>query len=396
MDHLIEKYYRKLDATPMDRRRFLLSTIDWKDRFIGINGARGTGKTTLLFQYLHLNAIPADEALYVSLDDLYFTENRLVDLVDRFVQRGGKYLLLDEVHRYANWSSELKTIYDDHAGLQVIFTGSSLIHIEQAKGDLSRRAVVYELPGLSFREFLQFEGVFKREPVSLEDILSDHTAIARSIVRDIRPLAYFGDYLKYGYYPYYLENRNTYHQKLAETINIALSTDLPASYDLSYGTIEKVRLLLHVLAESAPVKPNVSKLSERVGATRNSLLEFLRYLEEMRIVKRLYSANVGMSRLQKPDKLFLFHPNLHYALSYSEANIGTMRESFFLNQLAAVQVVRYTAQGDFMSGKTTFEIGGRSKTQRQIKGLKDAFIVADDLEIGTANRIPLWLFGFLY
>ena len=397
MDKLFEKYYQKLDNTPLRFQRSLLQVIDWSNRFIGIKGARGVGKTTLLLQYIHTHQLPQkNQTLYVSLDDFYFAANTLVDLADHFVKEGGKYLLLDEVHRYPSWSAELKNIYDDNPRLQVIFTGSSLIHLEKAKGDLSRRAIMHELFGLSFREYLNFTQELSLESFLLEDILEHHQEIARKIIRRIRPLAYFKEYLMFGYYPYFIENQNAYLQKLAETIALGLSTDLPASYDLNYGSLEKIRLLLHILAESVPFKPNVSKLSERVGISRNLLLEFLKYLEEMRIARRLYASTKGIGLLQKPEKLYLYHPNLHYALAFHNSDIGNIRESFFINQLSALHQVTYSANGDFKSGKYTFETGGRTKTGKQIKNLKNAFVVADDIEIGHHLKIPLWLFGFLY
>lgn len=397
MERIFEKYYQKLDTVTLNLQRSLLSDIDWTNRFIGIKGARGAGKTTLLFQYIHKRRLPQNnQTLYVSLDDLYFTENKLVDLADRFVKEGGKYLLLDEVHRYPNWSAELKNIYDDHADLQLVFTGSSLIHIEKAKGDLSRRVVMYELFGLSFREFLHFRHGVCFEKIELSELLTNHVTLARKIIRKIKPLACFKDYLQFGYYPYFLENEKAYPQKLSETIGLALSADLPAAYNLNYGSIEKIRLLLHILAESVPFKPNISKLSERIGISRNSLLEFLKYLEEMRIARRLYASTQGIGILQKPDKLYLYHPNLHYALSWQNSDTGSIRESFFLSQVSPAHPVTYATDGDFKLGKYTFEVGGKGKTDKQIKAVKDAFVAADNVEIGHKDKIPLWLFGFLY
>jgi predicted AAA+ superfamily ATPase len=396
MQKLLQKYYQKLDRTQLGNVRSLMDEIDWSNRFIGIKGARGAGKTTLLFQYILLKQLPTKQTLYVSLDDLYFTENTLVGLAEQFVNEGGKYLLVDEVHRYPNWSSELKNIYDDFSDLQVVFTGSSLIHIEKARGDLSRRAVLYELFGLSFREYLAFNEINKFDKVTLEDVLVHHVAIARSIVSKIKPLAHFKDYLTFGYYPYFLENKDAYQQKLMETILIAMSTDLPPSYNLSYASIEKIKQLLYILAESVPFKPNITKLSERIGVSRNSLLDFLRYLEELRIVKRLYAATKGIGLLQKPEKLYLYHPNVSYALSYQETNTGSIRESFFINQLGVHHPIEYSATGDFRVGKHLFEIGGKSKSQKQIQNEQNAYIVADNIEIGHKNKVPLWLFGFLY
>ncbi|WP_057937333.1 ATP-binding protein [Algoriphagus resistens] len=396
MEKILQKYYQKLDRAQLLKVRSQMLEIDWSNRFIGIKGARGAGKTTLLFQYILFKQLPAQETLYVSLDDLYFTENSIFSLAEQFVNEGGKHLLIDEVHRYANWSSELKNIYDDFPDLQVVFTGSSLIHIEKARGDLSRRAVVYELHGLSFREFLAFKELDHFDKLTLEDLLNHHVEIARPIVSKIKPLSYFKDYLTYGYYPYFLENKDAYLQKLMETILIALSTDLPSSYNLSYASVEKIKQLLYILAESVPFKPNITKLSERIGVSRNSLLDFLRYLEELRIVKRLYADTKGIGLLQKPEKLYLNHPNIFYALSYQEADIGSIRESFFINQLSVQYPIGYSAKGDFKVGENIFEFGGKSKSQKQIQNEQNAFIVAENIEIGYKNKIPLWLFGFLY
>ncbi|WP_114748122.1 ATP-binding protein [Pleomorphovibrio marinus] len=396
MERLLKKYYQKLDRTQLGKVRSFMDEIDWSNRFIGIKGARGAGKTTLLFQYILVKQLPPSKTLYVSLDDLYFTENTLYSLAEQFVNEGGKHLLIDEVHRYANWSSELKNIYDDFPDIQVIFTGSSLIHIEKARGDLSRRAVVNELFGLSFREFLAFNEISRFEKVTLEDVLTHHVEIARSIVSKIKPLAYFKDYLTFGYYPYFLENKDAYQQKLMETMLIAMSTDLPPTYNLSYASIEKIKQLLYILAESVPFKPNITKLSERMGVSRNSLLDFLRYLEELRIVKRLYADTKGIGLLQKPEKLYLYHPNISYALAYQDADIGSIRESFFINQLSVNHPIEYSTVGDFRVGRQLFEIGGKAKSQKQISQEKNAYIVADNIEIGYKNKIPLWLFGFTY
>ncbi len=377
-------------------RRYLLQKIDWKNRLIGIKGARGAGKTTLLLQHAR-EQLPQDhQTLYVSLDDLYFTENKLVDLADQFVKQGGRFLLLDEVHRYSNWSQEIKNIYDDQQELSIIFTGSSIIHIDRARADLSRRAVMHELFGLSFREYLNVILQENFMPVTMDELLSEHTLLARTIAEKIRPLAHFKKYLRQGYYPYFLENEEAYLFKLSETISLALNTDLPAIHDISYASIQKIRILLHIIAASVPFKPNISKLSDRTGVTRNTLINFLKYLEDMRVTRGLYTSTKGISLLQKPEKLFLHHPNLHYALADRDSDTGNIRESFFVNQTGAVLPVTYAEEGDFVVGKRIFEIGGRDKTGRQVKHLENAYIAADDIEIGHQHKIPLWLFGFLY
>lgn len=396
MDNLFEKYYKKLDQVSLAFQRSLLTQIDWDNRIIGIKGARGAGKTTLLLQHARQNLPGGDKTLYASLDDLYFTENRLYDLADRFLKQGGRYLLLDEVHRYSEWSREIKNIHDDFGELTVIFTGSSIIHLDQAKGDLSRRAVMYELMGLSFREFIEVTTGHRFEPMSLENLLERHVEYARNVVGKIHPIEHFKKYLQYGYYPYFLENEKSYLQKLAETISLALVSDLPSIHTISYGSIEKIRLLLHIISESVPFKPNVSKLSEHIDVTRQSLINFFKYMEDLRIIHGLYPSGKGVTLMQKPEKVFLHHPNLFFALSSQRADMGSIRESFFVNQVSAVKPVGYAEEGDFTVGKYTFEVGGKRKKKRQIEGVQDAYLVADDIEIGHGNKVPLWMFGFFY
>ncbi|WP_442588445.1 ATP-binding protein [Pedobacter sp. AW31-3R] len=396
MKGLFEKSYQKLIRVPTSFKRYLAQEIDWSSRLIGIKGARGVGKTTLMLQHAKLNLPSGKETLYTSLDSLYFTTNALVDVADQFVKQGGKYLLLDEVHRYANWPQEIKNIYDDQPDLQIIFTGSSIMHLNQAKGDLSRRAMMYELSGLSFREYLNFTLKIELEPVGFEQLLQHHTTIAMDIVQTMHPLEYFGNYLEYGHYPYFIENTKLYPQKLAETIGLALSIDLPAFHEINYRSIEKIRLLLQIVAESVPFKPNISKLSERIGISRNNLIMFLKYLEEMRIIKGLYSDTRGFGLLQKPEKIYLHHPNLQYALAHEQSNIGNSRESFFINQIGSLGPVAYAQDGDFVFKGITFEVGGKNKTNKQVKHLVQSFVAADEIEIGHQHKIPLWLFGFLY
>jgi predicted AAA+ superfamily ATPase len=396
LEALFEKYYRKLDQISLSFQRSLSQEIDWSNRLIGIRGARGAGKTTLLLQHAKQDLPGDDKTLYVSLDDLYFTENRLFDLADRFRKQGGRYLLLDEVHRYNTWSQELKNIYDDFPDLTVIFTGSSIIHLDRAKADLSRRSLLYELPGLSFREFLQVTTGHVFGKVTIDRLLTDHAHLAREVSGKIRPLEHFKKYLQYGYYPYFLENEKAYPLKLAETISLALTSDLPAVHPVSYASIEKIRLLLRIIAESVPFKPNISKLSEHTGINRTSLLSFIKYLEDLRIIHGLYATGTGMTLLQKPEKIFLYHPNLLFSLSPARADAGNIRETFFMNQVSTILPVSYAEDGDFTVGKHTFEIGGQSKKRRQVRHLENAYVVADDIEIGHQHKIPLWLFGFFY
>ena len=396
MQSLFEKSYQKLLRVPTRFKRYLAEEIDWSSRLIGIKGARGAGKTTLMLQYARLHLPQGKETLYTSLDSLYFTDNTLVGLADQFVMQGGKFLLLDEVHRYANWSQEIKNIYDDQPDLKIIFTGSSIMHLNRAKGDLSRRAIMYELAGLSFREYLNFTQDISLKAISFNDLISNHTAIAMDMIANMHPYEYFGDYLKHGHYPYFLENTDLYPQKLAETISLAISIDLPAFHDISFKSIEKIRLLLHIIAESVPFKPNISKLSERIDVSRNNLVQFIKYLEDMRIIRGLYPDTKGIGLLQKPEKIYLHHPNLQYALANEQSNVGNMRESFFINQIGKLGPVTYTPEGDFAFKNYTFEIGGKNKTNKQVKHIENSFVAADEMEIGHNHKIPLWLFGFLY
>lgn len=396
MEKLFEKSFQKIDRVPLGFKRYLLTELDHRNRMTGIKGARGTGKTTLLLQYIRLH-LPLDHrTLYVSLDDLYFQDHYLVDLAEQFKKQGGCYLVVDEVHRYPGWSVELKNIYDDFPELHVLFTGSSVIHLSQAAGDLSRRAVMYELPGLSYREYLNVKSNLNLPAVNWEELPEWHTAFARDITQEIRPLAGFRQYLQNGYYPYVFENEEVYTQKLTEVIDISMNIDLPAAFKVTFSSLEKLKKLLSVIAENVPFQPNISKLSERIGVTRNTLVQLLGYLEELRIIKRIYARSRSISSLQKPDKIMMHHPNLHYALAYHLPETGSLRESFFVNQVGVHHPVQYAAQGDYHIEDRLFEIGGRSKTKKQIKDLENAFVVADDLEIGTKQTIPLWLFGFLY
>lgn len=397
MEKLFEKSFRKIDGVPLSFQRYLMTSISHDNRMIGVKGARGTGKTTLLLQYASRYLPLNTQTLYVSLDDFYFAENKLQAVADNFVKQGGKYLLLDEVHRYPGWSLALKNLYDDHTELHIVFTGSSILHLSEASADLSRRTVMFELPGLSFREYLNLRTAQTFEAFSLSDILSRHNGIARQIVQQVRPYKYFSEYLQSGYYPYFLDNTQTYLQKLAETINLALTHDLPTGFDINFASIDKLRRLIFIIAQSVPFQPNISKLSERIGVGRNTLIAFLKYLEDLRIIRRLYSAVQGIGALQKPDKILMHHPNLQFAIAASEANKGSLRESFFVNQLATKHKVDFSKDGDFKVDATyVFEVGGRKKTTKQVRHLHDSYVVADDLEIGSGNKIPLWLFGFLY
>lgn len=398
MEELIEKFRRKLGYVRTDFIRSLVDEINWETRLIGIKGARGVGKTTLLLQYIkQKGALHVDVSLYVSLDSIWFSKNSLVDLADSFVKRGGRFLYLDEVHKYPNWSQELKNIYDDYPELHIVFTGSSLLEILNARADLSRRAVVYTMQGLSFREYLCIETGLNFERYSLEQLLQDHVEISTEIIQRVSPIRYFDSYLKHGYYPFYKEELNLYYTKLEEVILMMLEIELPLLRGMDLGYVNKIKQLLLIISESVPFTPNIVKLSEKIGVARGTMLVYFHYLSEIGLTINLNKDANGVSKLQKPLKVYLENTNLMYALSPLAANIGNKRETFFANQLGYLHRIEFIEKGDFLvDGKFVFEVGGKDKTQKQIKFARNGFVAADDIEFGFQNRIPLWLFGFLY
>jgi predicted AAA+ superfamily ATPase len=397
MESLIERYRKKLALVQVNFIRSVFHEIDWTDRLIGLRGPRGIGKTTILLQYLKQHHENDETALYISLDNIWFSEQNLVEFVDDFVKRGGKKLFIDEIHKYPNWAQELKNIYDDFPEVSVVFTGSSLLEILNARADLSRRAVMYSMQGLSFREFLNLEHGFEFNPLNLNEIIENHGKIATEIAGKIQPIKYFSTYLKTGYYPFFRDNPNTYDQRLEEIVNFILEIELPTLRQVDPSYIIKLKQLLMVISSSVPFKPNVTKLAERIGINRNTLITYFHYLEESGLTQQLFKDAKGITRLQKPDKIYLDNTNLLYTIAPQNVQIGHVRETFFANQLAYKHLVEYTDVGDFKIDQTLkFEIGGKHKTKEQVKDLQNAFIAADDIEIGFQEKIPLWLFGFLY
>jgi uncharacterized protein len=397
MEILHEKFIRKIEQTQLNFIRSMLDVIRWDARLIGIKGARGVGKTTLMLQYIKQN-LPIDHStLYVTLDNIWFANNTLSDLTDQFVKRGGKYLFLDEVHKYPNWSQELKNIYDDYAELKVVFTGSSMLELLNARADLSRRAIVYTMQGLSYREYINLTRGLSLPLITLEELLKNHTFIAREINAKVKPLEHFIAYLKSGYYPFFQEIPDLYYNRVEEVINLILEIELPLLRNVDVAYVSKLKQLLQIIAESVPFIPNVSKLSERIGVNRNTFISYLHFLQEANITRNLYKDAKGITQMQKPDKIYLENSNLQYAFAPIHANMGNARETFFINQVNYKHTVEYAPESDFLVDHTfTFEVGGKSKTDKQIKNTANSFIVSDDLEYGTANRIPLWMFGFLY
>lgn len=396
MEQLFELYRKLLRNTALDFQRSLIHSIQWNYRLIGISGARGVGKTTLVLQYLK-KEFPAsgNTSLFASLDHIWFSTNSLVDLADQFSKVGGKVLVLDEVHKYPNWSRELKNIYDFYPELKVIFTGSSLLEILNSGADLSRRALMYHLNGMSFREYVNFETGSSLPNFTLEEILKQHQEIAYDLISRLKPFQYFGEYLKQGYYPFSREFGELYDQQLRSVVNLVLEVELPQlrKFDLAY--VSKIKQLLSIIADSVPFIPNVSKMSQKIGINRTTLLTYFHYLHESKLTSNLYQSNEGISLLQKPEKLYLENTNLAFALGRN-VDIGNLRETFFLNQVGYQHQLTLPEKGDFLIDRLwNIEVGGMGKDLPKPEN-EFHFVAADTIETGFGPKIPLWLFGFLY
>jgi predicted AAA+ superfamily ATPase len=377
--------------------RPLTLNIAWHERLVGVMGERGVGKTTMLLQRIQSEFGMDTRALYATLDTLSFGPGDLYSFAESVRREGVEVLFLDEVHKFETWSIELKKIYDFLPKLKVVFTGSSLLHIIQGNADLSRRAVTYHLNGLSFREYVQVKTGETFEPITLEELLKNHVSIASAIIKKIKPFVHFQAYLRHGYYPYFLQGTDTYGMKLMGTLIQMLEFDIPYLRGVEIRYVNKLKQLLHILAQSVPYKPNVVQLSDALGISRNVVLLYLHHLQDACILKLLYPSGALHSKLKKPEKVYLWHPNHMYLLGNEKPDMGSVRETFFYNQVGHVYEVFSAAKGDFLvNGKILFEVGGKNKTDHQVRGEENAFIALDDIEIGYDNRIPLWLFGWLY
>lgn len=394
---LYQNYIRLLDATETQYFRYLYKEIDWDNRLIGITGARGTGKTTMILQYIKINFTDRRKALYVSLDNIWFTKNSLLELADKFHAFGGTHLFIDEVHRYPNWSIEIKNIYDSYPALHIVFTGSSILEIYKSNADLSRRAISYHLLGLSFREFLNFETNIEFPVFKLEEIINDHQNVISTVINRIKVLPEFKKYLEHGYYPFYKEGLKSYSIRLQNVVNTILENDLPAVEVIEYPTIIKIKKMLMIISSLVPFTPNMTSLSSDIETNRASTIKYLGYLQKAGLIRMLSAQGNGMNLMNKPEKIYLDNTNLIHSLTTSNVNEGNVRETFFTNQCAANYKISASKQGDFViNGKYTFEVGGKNKTFAQIKNIENSFVVMDDIESGFGNKIPLWLFGFTY
>lgn len=400
MENLIKTSMRLVNSVQMNTFRHLYDIINWDDRLIMIKGARGVGKTTMLLQHINAAFGPNGPALYASCDNLWFTGNRLIDLAAYHYDHGGTHLYLDEIHRYhGNWQQELKNIYDSFPGYHVTFTGSSMIHLDSALADLSRRGLPYRLEGLSFREYLKFEGIADLQPVALPEILDpEHKAEWRIInMLPGKVLALFERYIGKAYYPFYEPDRTgEYYGRIERLVNTSINQDIPSVDNVEHETLHKISRLLYVMSTDVPFTLNVQSLSQKIQVSRNTVIKMFELLDKGGILRCIHSGWRSPKSVAKPEKILFNNTDIMAALS-SINDIGTVRETFVASMLAQGHTVYEPPTGDFLvDEKYVLEVGGHKKTFRQIADLPDSYIVLDDTETGLGNRIPLWMFGFLY
>ena len=377
MEQLIELFRRLLLLTDTSYIRYLYDKIDWSARMIGIVGPRGVGKTTMLLQRIKLNH-SLDDTLFINADDLYFAEHRLFDLASDFYKNGGRHLFIDEVHKYSEWSKELKMIYDYYPDFQIIFTGSSILDIYKGNADLSRRALSYYLPGLSFREYLNLSYGMQLPAYSLEDILSHKIEFPETRL----PLPLFKEYMMKGYYPFFRDPG--YEQRLRNVIGLTVENDIPIYASMNIASTKKIRQLLYIISQSVPFKPNFTKIGQMIDVHRNQVTDFLYYLERAGIIAQLRGETGGIRLLGKVEKVYLDNTNLIYALAENKSDIGNIRETFFLSQMKVYNDVFSSEKSDFRIENFTFEVGGQGKQQKQIEGIENAYIVKDNIEYGLS------------
>lgn len=389
MEQLFENFRRRLHDTPIDLVRYKYGEIEWNGHALGLVGPRGVGKSTMLLQYIKKN-LDLNDTLYVSADYLYFASHTLVDLADRFYKMGGKHLFIDEIHKYEGWSTEIKQIYDSYSDLQLIISGSSILEITKGMADLSRRVPIYEMQGLSFREYLHLFHGIRMDVVSMENLLNHEYAIPGVE----HPLPLFHDYLRRGYYPFGRDA--AYDMELMQVVAQTMESDIPLYLNTNVSVGRKLKQLLMVVSESVPFKPVMQKLADVTGINRNYIQDYLTYMERAGMIAQLRDAVGGLRGLGKTEKVYLDNTNLIYVLAPKRADIGNVRETFFMNQMRVIGDVTCSPVSDFMMDGMTFEIGGRKKGQKQISDVKDGYVVKDDIETGYANVIPLWAFGLMY
>jgi len=404
LQNILEEQNRLLTNITLDKKRYLYEKINWDLKSIGILGQRGLGKTTMMLQYIKEHYPDSDKVLYISLDNPYFQATSLLDFAKEFEMNGGEVLFIDEVHKYNDWSTHIKKIYDI-LELKVVFSGSSILQITNQNADLSRRTIIYYLENLSFREYLFLQDIATFKSYSLEELLSNHSRISSEISKQIKPIKFFKEYLEFGAYPFILEDKESYHQRIIQIINLILESDLPHIARIEMQQIQKLKKLLYLLAINVPFIPNIKDLAESTNISRPKLYEYLNELENAKIINSIRSQEKGYSLMSKPEKLFMQNTNISHALT-SKVDSGSAREAFFVNQIKNYyasqnlfinEAIYASKKGDFLVNTTyTFEVGGKNKGFKQIKEMENSYVASDDIEFGFGNKIPLWLFGFLY
>jgi uncharacterized protein len=399
LQRLIEMHDRVVSNKNRSEKRYLFHEINWSLNALCIYGARGTGKTTLMIQHYKEQYQSVENALYITADHVHVLTNGLFEVADAYFKTGGKALYIDEIHKYPNWSVELKNILDVYSDKQVIVSGSSTLDLRRSKGDLSRRLVYYELMGLSFREFLLFEKAVQIPVISIDDLLEDHVTLASDIKKTCVIGKEFSEYLSYGYYPFFLDGKKEYLERLFNVVEKVLFQDIAFSFNLSQPKLPVLKKLLWIIANSEPFVPNIDRIGQNLGISREYVYHYIEFLEKAGLTINLRRAGQGFKAMRKPAKIFLQNSGLIRALSESsmEQNIGTIRECFIVNQLTAKHDVTIPSQGDFLvDGKYVIEVGGRNKNTIQINGISNAWLALDGIEIGFKKTIPLYMFGMLY
>ena len=404
MNELQQRSQRLIKSIKKEFYRSLYSQIEWDNRLIELKGARGVGKTTLMLQKAASLSELNNVVLYVSADWPYFFSNSILQLAEEFFSMGGQYLFIDEIHKYppkhksSDWALEVKNVYDTLPDLNLVYSGSSILQLYKSQGDLSRRKSSYLLKGLSFREYLQFTKAGEFDFYKLDDILTRHNDISNEIADRLKILPLFKNFLRKGHYPFFMENEEEYYKKIEEIINVIIDVDIPSVSDISFESSFKLKKLLAVLSSSVPFTPNLSKTASDLYITdQRTMLKYITLLENAELISTLSSHATGIRVLNKPQKIFLNNPNLIYTLAKESSKTGSIRETFFMSQVSHLHELSYPEKGDFkIDNKYTIEIGGKNKTKAQIANLNDAYLALDDIETGFGNRIPLWMFGFLY
>lgn len=401
MKNLFDKHVRFYKQTPMSIIRQCGLEINWDTPLLALRGSKGVGKSTIMLQYIKQHYSISDRTvLYCSCDGAYFASHTLLDLVSQFYKNGGKHLFLDEIHKYPNWSREIKEIYDLYPSMRIVISGSSLLSLQEGDADLSRRCVNHDIQGLSFREFLHSYHGIDVPKYSLEQLLANPWPLVEEVNDKCRPLQYFQDYLQYGYYPYYLQLKNIidYNTTIEQVVGYIVDDELPRICKVDVQNTRKIKALINILAISVPYEIDVKRLSIQSALQRTTVLEYFNYLNKANILNLLYSDYYNAKKMQKPDKILMDNSNMLYALASQPVNIGTVRETFAVNQLSRSHLVEYAKTGGDLrvDGKYVFEIGGADKDFAQIADMPDSYILADDIEYPSGNKLPLWIIGFLY